>query len=1634
MIDNSRVADVLRRFAELQAQGQTPTPEELCRDCPELLDAVRACLKDSQPPTRSPASACGPTGGPATRDTEAPLPGPCAEAVPEWAGRYSLYGEIARGGMGAVLHAHDDRLNRELAVKVLHPAYRDSAAVVRRFTDEAQIGGQLQHPGIVPVYDLGLLADGRPFFAMKLVKGRTLADLLRERPDPTHDLPRFLKVFEQVCQTVAYAHSRHVLHRDLKPANIMVGAFGEVQVMDWGIAKVLGQAQPEPSAAATAAVPQTEIHTDRSDFPGMETQAGAVLGTYAYMAPEQARGQTDLLDERCDVFGLGAILCEILTGQPAYGDASPEQVRVQALVADLTATLARLDGCKADAELPALARACLETTPERRPRDAAAVAAAITAYLAGAQEKRRQAELDRAAAQVKAAEERKRRRVTLVLAAALLLAVLVGGTAFTLVRQQRQARQEQTAILLNQALGQATALHQQARAAPVDTPEQRERAVALWRDALAAADRAEQALASGAGAAEVRGRAEVLLAELRTEAAVADRDRRMLARLERARELAAEIQESDYVRQRRVQEFVFGLAAAPAYAVAFRAYGIDVEGLSTAEAVRRIRATSIHQRLAVALDDWYFLDPGAAGGRLLDVARAADPDPLRDRVRVAIASKDRKALVGLAGDAAANDLPAPTLILLADVLHQQGLRAEALDLLKRVRLRYPHDFWVNDVLGLHFGFADPPDYAESGRCFAAAIALRPDSPVGWSNLGTVLVLQGRLAEAAPLLREGIRVQPAFTTTYERLCQCLLEQGNADAALAVVRQALRQQRHSPMMLTALGGVLSAQGKRDEAIATFRKVLTRNPEWVHARLALALNLPESGPGSEALQQLDQAQRSHPDLSFVHTTRGTVLLSGGDAHGALAAYRKAVALGPSDPYGWSGLGRALAATGQYDEALQAHRRAVDMAPGNAGLRVPLAEALRARGLRDEAVAESRTATRLNPGNVSAHYQLGLTLHDQAKYAEAASAFWAALGLQPNAVVYDRLGEALRFARDFAGAIAAYGNAIRLLPGESSFHNHLGHAYFARGRYADSVPHYREAVRLKPEDGALHRNLGNALRCDGKFPEAIASLRTAARLAPESGPTQRDLASALWQAGQYDGAVAAGRAAVRLSPGDNSAHNVLGLALERKDLLDAAIDEYREAVRLNPTDGVLHANLGSTLTRKGRHEEAILSLRAAVRLQAGNALYHKLLGDALLAAGRPADAVAACRKAVDLAPDNAAYRTTLARVLYRQRDYRLAETEARKAIALDPKQGGAYRLLGHLFFEQDRLDEAAAQYRQAIARSPRDARVQTELGNTLLKQRNDGAAETAFRQAVATDPKATEARIRLAILLLRKGRAADAEAELMRVTTLAPQNAVAHSRLSEALLKQGKTGTAVAAARRALDLRPASARMQFRLGEALAAQGQFAESLAAFRRAKQLRTPADDSSETLPWDERINTGQRLLELDVTLAAVRVGKVKVVAAPELAALGKFSQERKSLPLTAARLYAEAFATDRTLADDLAAGHRSAAARAAARAASNGEETVKVGAAEARRWRGQALAWLRAELDAWKARVGNGSPPERAAARQQLLSWRQASELAALRESAALAGLPEPERAAWKGLWAEVTVLLGRTGEEKSGR
>ena len=307
--EDAHAEEYLRRFPELAAQPAIAA--ELTAAEARLLDRFRQAAA-STPTTPPVPSDNATTAETVITEPESSVPRP---PVPR---RYDLKRLLGEGGMGDVCSGRDRRLRRPVAVKVVQQRWKGNANIRRRFVEEAQLTSQLQHPAIPPIYERGELPDGRPYFCMKVVRGRTLASLLEKRADPSDDLPRLLGIFEQVCQAVAYAHSKGVIHRDLKPSNVMVGAFGEVQVMDWGLAKVLKDIAPAPAETVAPGPAASVVETDRAEQPEHRTRAGSVLGTLAYMPPEQARGEVGNLDKRCDVFGLRAILCEVLTGSPPY--------------------------------------------------------------------------------------------------------------------------------------------------------------------------------------------------------------------------------------------------------------------------------------------------------------------------------------------------------------------------------------------------------------------------------------------------------------------------------------------------------------------------------------------------------------------------------------------------------------------------------------------------------------------------------------------------------------------------------------------------------------------------------------------------------------------------------------------------------------------------------------------------------------------------------------------------------------------------------------------------------------------------------------------------------------------------------------------------------------------------------------------------------------------------------------------------------------------------------------------------------------------------------------------------------------------------------------------------------------------
>lgn len=252
-----------------------------------------------------------PTTAPGSAEAERVPVALAVEDVPATR-RFRDVGEIARGGMGTVRRVYDTVLRREVAMKVCDPGGPSYAQTALRFMEEAQITGQLDHPNIVAVHDLGTGAGGAGvYFTMKLVEGETLTEhieRLHAVPYDHRSIERFLQVFLKLCDALSFAHSRGVVHRDIKPDNVMVGSHGQVYLMDWGVALLAGTIPPQ---AGESRAPRVTLSDDLSR--DTREESGAIVGTFEYMAPEQAWGRTEDIDARTDVFGLGGVLYHLLT-------------------------------------------------------------------------------------------------------------------------------------------------------------------------------------------------------------------------------------------------------------------------------------------------------------------------------------------------------------------------------------------------------------------------------------------------------------------------------------------------------------------------------------------------------------------------------------------------------------------------------------------------------------------------------------------------------------------------------------------------------------------------------------------------------------------------------------------------------------------------------------------------------------------------------------------------------------------------------------------------------------------------------------------------------------------------------------------------------------------------------------------------------------------------------------------------------------------------------------------------------------------------------------------------------------------------------------------------------------------------
>jgi serine/threonine-protein kinase len=612
-----------------------------------------------------------------------------------------------------------------------------------------------------------------------------------------------------IARAVHYAHQRGVLHRDLKPSNILLDANGQPNVADFGLAKRLPLSFPSPPGAE-----------GQGEGEGSFTDTGAIVGSPGYMAPEQATGQKHAITTATDVYGLGTILYALLTGRPPFeGDSvldTLDRIKHHEPPRPSAANM------NLDRDLETICLKCLEKEPGRRYPSAEALADDLERWL-----KDETIQARRPSWRHVARKWARRHKPAVTAGAAVFLIALVLLGYITWTRHDRAVGRAASEKVVLAALEDSRSWQEQGR-----LPE-----------ALSAARRANGVSAGVDVNEALREQVQARLADLE-----------LLERLENSR---LDLWGTDKAGN---------LDGYPALCEEiFRGADIDVGALAAAEAGERIRRTTVAVELAAALDDWAMIvrrvGAGAHGPtswkHLLQVARQADPDDCRGRVRNALERMERKTLVRLAASAEASRLLPPTVHALVTALKLAGAAEQALALLREMQQRHPDDFWLNLDLALDLRHSPNPRADEVVGFYRAALALRPDSPGVHNNLGNVLRRQGKLAEAEAAYRKAIELKPDFGDAYANLGAALRRLGKLAEAEAACRTAIELKHDLALAHTNLGNVLHTQGKQAEAEAACRTAIEFNPDYPEAHTNLGLALREKGQFAEALTHLRRGQ---------------------------------------------------------------------------------------------------------------------------------------------------------------------------------------------------------------------------------------------------------------------------------------------------------------------------------------------------------------------------------------------------------------------------------------------------------------------------------------------------------------------------------------------------------------------------------------------------------------------------------------------------------------------------------------------------------------------------------------------------------------------------------------------------------
>jgi serine/threonine-protein kinase len=783
------------------------TPEEVCVDFPELLPEVRRRWLEMRK-VDAELEAMFPTPAP-DREAAASRWNTTAE-LPSIPG-YEIEAVLGRGGMGIVYKARHLRLNRPVALKMMLAGAYAGPEERERFLREAEAVAGLRHANIVQVHDMGD-HGGRPYFTMEYIEGGSLAQRLMGTPQCVSYAAGLVAILAEAVQV---AHQGGIIHRDLKPANILLQPKPELPNLNRQIENIDSVAGSPPPSDSDCRI--SDFDPKIVDFglarhfdtgPGL-TLSGARIGTPSYMAPEQALGKTHAIGPAVDIYALGAVLYELLTGKPPFRGETSTETEQQVIHQEVVQP-SRLNP-RVSRDLETICLKCLDKEAARRYATAAALADDLNRFLEGRPIHARP--LSWAARIWRWC--RRKPAVAALLATLLALTVLATGGGLWLERQRAEhreetARQEGRAWqAVDAALEKAAIFQQQGR----------------WSEARAALEGAQSLLDTSTPPYLVER-----LRQARTDA-------EMVAELE---EIRLRLTDS------RASQETTSASAEKVYAVAFRNYGIPLLSVEPTEAADRIRASSIRLTLLEFLHDWLFRGSEETRARLRDVLDQTDDDDWRRAFRKSLLEKNADELIALAGDPVAPDQPRIVLSCLGGALVADKYTNEALVLLRKAQQRHPGDFWINYLLGQHCSKERPH---EAVGYFRVAVAIRPGSDRVYLMLANALLDTGDKEGAMVALRESIARNPNDKAAKD-LAKALTPKGGMEEARAAWEKLLKPNpidhkawHGYPQLCLYVGNVEAYRIARKAMLEHFGGVTN---DWVIAeRTSMAcLLLPDPG----------------------------------------------------------------------------------------------------------------------------------------------------------------------------------------------------------------------------------------------------------------------------------------------------------------------------------------------------------------------------------------------------------------------------------------------------------------------------------------------------------------------------------------------------------------------------------------------------------------------------------------------------------------------------------------------------------------------------------------------------------------------------------------------------------------------